>query len=463
MLPLLCLACLLGQLPACPAASVRTAAAGGPRRVLPSINELPFMTVWNAPTALCESRFGVDLDLTVFDIVANHDQVFMGDNITIFYERQLGLYPHYTPLGASVNGGCPQNASLDDHLWKVDSDLRALMPEREFRGLAVVDWESWRPLWERNWDSKSVYWEASRVMVKERHPDWPPERVEWEARDLFECAAKAFMEDTLKLVTRERPGGLWGFYGFPCCYNYQYKDLTKNYTGECPTAELKRNEDLLWLWNVSRALYPDIYLDLSLRGRDKELTLYARHRIQEAFRVQKLATTPILPLVVPYARIAYTYSLEFLSEEDLIHTVGESAALGSAGVVLWGDATYSESKVSCDTVRSYVDETLGRYIVNVTTATDMCSRTLCHGNGRCQRKDPMSGAYLHLDPTVWSILPRAQHGGKMHAQGPAFKAQRKPGVTQDNLKSQLSPFKCQCHPGWMGVHCNVRILPTAGY
>lgn len=322
MLPLLCLACLLGQLPACPAVSVRTA-AGGPRRVLPSINELPFMTVWNAPTALCESRFGVDLDLTVFDIVANHDQVFMGDNITIFYERQLGLYPHYTPLGASVNGGCPQNASLDDHLWKVDSDLRALVPEREFRGLAVVDWESWRPLWERNWDSKSVYWEASRVMVKERHPDWPPERVEWEARDLFECAAKAFMEDTLKLVTRERPGGLWGFYGFPCCYNYQYKDLTKNYTGECPTAELKRNEELLWLWNVSRALYPDIYLDLSLRGRDKELTLYARHRIQEAFRVQKLATTPILPLVVPYARIAYTYSLEFLSEVNYCIAVGE--------------------------------------------------------------------------------------------------------------------------------------------
>uniref|UniRef100_A0A9J7Z3R0 Hyaluronidase n=1 Tax=Cyprinus carpio carpio TaxID=630221 RepID=A0A9J7Z3R0_CYPCA len=70
------------------------------------------------------------------------------------------------------------------------------------------------------------------------------------------------MEEMLKLGRREHPGGLWGFYGFPCCYNYQYK----TYTGECPALEIKRNDKLVWLWNVSLALYPDIYLDLGALG-----------------------------------------------------------------------------------------------------------------------------------------------------------------------------------------------------
>lgn len=31
---------------------------------------------------------------------------------------------------------------------------------------------------------------------------------------------------------------------------------------------------------------------------------------------------------------------------DLISTIGESAALGAAGVILWGDAGYTTSTVS---------------------------------------------------------------------------------------------------------------------
>lgn len=33
-------------------------------------------------------------------------------------------------------------------------------------------------------------------------------------------------------------------------------------------------------------------------------------------------------------------------QTDLEHTIGESAALGAAGVVLWGELSFAESKVS---------------------------------------------------------------------------------------------------------------------
>lgn len=41
----------------------------------------------------------------------------------------------------------------------------------------------------------------------------------------------------------------------------------------------------------------------------------------------------------------YTFEVLFYLQEHLVYTIGESAAVGSAGVVLWGDNTFSKSKV----------------------------------------------------------------------------------------------------------------------
>lgn len=412
--------------------------------------KLPFVSVWNAPTERCKSRFGVELDLSVFDIVHNPNQTFMGDNITIFYSDKLGKYPYYGLNDEPVYGGVPQNASLNQHLKKADEDLRKNIPDPEFHGLAVVDWEKWRPLWERNWDSKEVYWKASRALVKAKHPTWSPDQIETEAVKEFEASSRAFMVETLKLGRRERPGGLWGFYGFPCCYNYQYKK-NETYTGECPALEMKRNDKLAWMWNISSALYPDIYLDLELRGRGQDILLYSRYRILEAIRVME-KTTHQTHSVFPYARIAFTYSMEFLSQDDLVHTIGESVALGASGVVLWGDGNYSQTKKACEAVRDYLDVTLGRYIVNVTEAAFLCSRKVCSSQGRCVRRDQRASVYLHLDPDIWSIIPRAQLPGPITG-GPSYVAHRRLWMGQDETRGFTDSFRCQCFPGWEGEQC----------
>ncbi|XP_074527438.1 hyaluronidase-1 [Halichoeres trimaculatus] len=410
-----------------------------------SLPQLPFLTVWNAPTASCLSQYGVDLDLGTFSIIGNKNQTFMGDNITIFYAEKLGLYPRYTSQSEAVNGGVPQNASLDEHLRAASDNIRTYIPDRDFQGLAVVDWESWRPVWERNWDSKQVYWEGSRALVKSRHPDWSPSQVEAAARVDFEKAGRRFMEETLKLGQEERPNGLWGFYGFPNCYNY-YSEKSKNYTGECPSVEVKRNNELSWLWNVSTALYPDIYLSLELRGLGKEVLLYTHHRILEAMRTGA-QSAPSTPPVFPYARIVYTYTLDFLSQEHLAYTIGESAALGSAGVVLWGDHEFARSKATCEAVKSYIDGTLGPYLVNVTSAAILCSQTLCSSQGRCQRKELNSEAFLHLDPAVWKVVPEKRPEGVRNYR--VFGELR-----AHEVKLIKSEFRCVCYQGWGGKSCS---------
>lgn len=409
-----------------------------------SFAQVPFLTVWNAPTANCLSQYGVDLDLGMFNIVQNQDQVFMGDNITIFYSDKLGLYPRYSNQGMPINGGVPQNSSLEEHLRAASDDIRLFIPNPDFQGLAVVDWESWRPVWERNWDAKHIYWEGSRALVWSKHPDWSPAQVETAARIEFEKAGRQFMEETVVLGRDEKPNGLWGFYGFPNCYNY-YKST--NYTGECPPTERKRNDELFWLWNVSSALFPDIYLSLQLRDLDKEVQLYVHHRIQEAMRAASQAT-PQNPPVFSYARIVYTYSLNFLSEDHLVYTIGESAALGAAGVVLWGDHLFSRSQATCDAVKSFIDKTLGPYLVNVTTAAALCSQTLCSSQGRCQRKSPKSDAFLHLDPSVWKIKSHKRLTG----QGRNYRVLGQ--LRQQEVTLMKAKFTCNCYPGWTGQTCS---------
>lgn len=418
------------------------------------LSQVPFFIVWNAPTQNCASHYGVDLDLSIFDLIHNQNETFIGNNVTIFYSDRFGYYPHYVQYKEPVYGGVPQNSSLKDHLLKAEADLLKYIPGEDFQGLAVVDWESWRPLWERNWDRKDVYKNASRALVTAEHPDWNPEQIEAQAMKDFHDAAQAFMEKTLKLGSDRRPRGLWGFYGFPDCYNYDYK--TRTYTGKCPPMEVLRNDKLAWLWSASTALYPSIYLDKSLKGHNKNVLLYARHRILEGLRVREQAL-PIQPVIIPYSRIVYTYSLEFLSQEDLVHTIGESVALGAAGIVLWGDASFSANKSTCQEVQDYIQSTLGQYVVNVTEAAALCSASLCSSHGRCVRRISNSSAYLHLDPALWTIIPRSELP-RAKTNSPSFVIQLRMKSKKYTRRNQFAKhFKCQCFSDWKGDQCEKRV------
>ena len=85
---------------------------------------------------------------------------------------------------------CLQAVNLTAHWEKVSEDIKQVIPDAGFTGLGVIDWEAWRPMWERNWDAKKVYQDLSLARVRTEHPDWGQKHVERAAKKQFENAAR---------------------------------------------------------------------------------------------------------------------------------------------------------------------------------------------------------------------------------------------------------------------------------
>ncbi|KAF7646529.1 hypothetical protein LDENG_00185950 [Lucifuga dentata] len=394
------------------------------------------------PTSRCQKCYNIHMDLRDFDIVENRWQSFQGQKMSIFYRDRLGKYPYLSKDGRRVNGGIPQLGDLSAHLSLAKTQISTLL-QPNFTGLAVIDWEEWRPLWERNFGIKMEYRRLSKKLVRQGRPDLSNSEVTSVARKNFEESARKFMEETLHLSVRCRPKGLWGFYGFPICYNWHKTETDESYSGRCHSGTREQNDRLSWLWFQSAALYPSIYLPHRLAGSN-DAALMVRHRLLEALRVASVwrlgnnskQATPVLS----YARLAFTHSLNFLNKTDLVHTLGESAALGAAGVVLWGEVRFAKSKDQCLLLRDYVHSVLGPFVRLLRSATRRCSLQRCHGNGRCSRRCPSSG---HM------VSPTAGMTSKLE------EVNLLPDPSSE-VQHYRDHFLCECYLGWTGDGCQDR-------
>ncbi|XP_007531751.1 hyaluronidase PH-20-like [Erinaceus europaeus] len=408
-------------------------------RAHPIFPNVPYLWVWNAPTEYCTKNHKVPLDLSVFSLVGSPQKNIKGQSIRIFYSDRLGKYPYVDSDNVTWHGGIPQAVKLQEHLEQAKKDIVHYLPNNDI-GLAIIDWQEWRPLWIRNWDHKDIYRQMSIQSVHRKSPSLDATTVNNTAKADFENAAKQFLLETLKLGKLLRPKRYWGYYLFPDCYNHHYTNA--GYDGRCFDIEVKRNDELSWLWNESTALYPSIYLNTKLKS-SRLGTLFSRNRIQEAIRVSKSqnAMNP-LPVFV-YTRPVFTdASWNFLSEFDLVSTIGESVSLGASGNILWGSLNFSQSKESCTTLDNYMKTILVPYIINVSLAAKMCSQVLCYSQGLCARKNWDSDHYLHLNASNFYI----EYG---HCK--TFAVTGEP--TLADLYYFIDKFDCSC---FSNVTCKMR-------
>ncbi|XP_068616296.1 hyaluronidase-2-like, partial [Brachionichthys hirsutus] len=217
----------------------------------PLLSGQPFIIFWGMRESTCPNR----LDLKSFGMEQE-------GRVAVFYEDTLGNYPYFMDKDSPVNGGLPQHTRLNDHLQKTQQDLDAALPIPRYLGLGVLRWAKWVPQWSRNRGRQAMYPEASRKLLKGFFPKWTVDDVEkWSQVD-FEAAAKSVMMETLWEVKKLRPKALWGVSPYPSCSNGDpTQTMLANYTGQCPAAEMARNDELLWLWKRCSALYPLLALE----------------------------------------------------------------------------------------------------------------------------------------------------------------------------------------------------------
>ncbi|XP_027695994.1 hyaluronidase PH-20 isoform X2 [Vombatus ursinus] len=404
-------------------------------RAPPVVPNLPFIMGWNAPTEICAKKFKLPLDLSLFSFVGSTLKTVTNQNITMFYQDRLGYYPYiHEKTGKALNEGIPQLASLKKHLDKAKKDILYYIPAEDTFGLVIIDWENWRPNWVRNWKPKNIYQILSVELIHQLNIKLKDTEAWQAAKKDFEKAARTFMQETLRLGKSLRPNHLWGYYLFPDCYNYNFK--SPSYNGSCFDVEKERNNDLYWLWKESTALFPSIYISKKLKYSYKT-QFFVRNRIKEAIRVsQVMRFKKPLPIFV-YARPVFTDATsQYLSEDDLVNTIGESVALGVSGIIMWGSLNLTQNKKTCMVLDNYMMTTLNPYIINVTLAAKMCSQALCQEQGVCIRKHWNSSDYLHLNPKRFIIQTRKDRRYVIYG---------KPNL--QDLQEFSEKFYCNCYAG----------------
>jgi len=320
---------------------------------------------WNVPTFMCH-QYGLDFSevQTRWGIMQNTRDVFRGEDIAILYDP--GEFPAllYDKRGQVQfrNGGVPQEGNLTQHLSNLKEHIDQLVPDRNFNGLGVIDFEAWRPIFRQNWASLSPYRDVSKKIERERQPLWwTSAQIEAEAKRRFETAAIDFMLLTLELVKQMRPYGQWGYYAFPYCFNFTPNNMKPN----CSVEVQHENNKIQWLFDNSVAIFPSLYLS-KLQMSPEQRVQFMKGRMNEAVRVAQNVQRVTKPTVNAYVWYRYHDVNEFLSQEDLRNSLAIVHQYNGA-VILWGSSNDTNSKEKCSALKHYLNTVLGPAIKELST------------------------------------------------------------------------------------------------
>ena len=120
---------------------------------------LPYEIYWNVADA---NPPGINVeDYNIFP--ANYTQTGNACSTRGCKHWNQGVFPTISASGKKVNGGVPQNASLSDHLDALARDVVQWIPDPEWLGNAVLDFEDWTTVWELNTGGGD--WHSRRLVV----------------------------------------------------------------------------------------------------------------------------------------------------------------------------------------------------------------------------------------------------------------------------------------------------------
>ena len=306
-------------------------------------------------------------------------------------------FPFIDGDGNAVNGGVPQAGNLTAHLAYLREHIGGWIPDPEWDGNAIFDFEAWTPLWEENttpgasWHGLA-YQNLSIALMSAAHPSWNSSEVVTAAAAAFEAAGLSFFVETLRLCAELRPRARWAFYGFPDTPFWPCVGGPGDSEPQCGymhpvagPAQRARNDRLAPLWAVSGAMLPSGYFpynNSAYVNMTRDYFLGSAAESQRIVRTWARPGTPVLPFL--WNVYADTDGLGadavFLTPADMASALNVGAALGVEGVVLWGAPAFFNQTQRFE---EYLSTTLGPLSAAAVETACACGAARCSGHGAC--------------------------------------------------------------------------------
>ncbi|KAI6196362.1 Hyaluronidase [Aphelenchoides besseyi] len=365
------------------------------------LHSLPvFQVYWNVPSDDC-----LDVRPELFNITTNTGHHFVGDKLVIFYSFgalpycneavQAGLNNEESECDHPMNGGA---ANLSIHLTQIENDINEKIPNEQFDGLAIIDWEAWRPIFELNHSSRRVYQRYSRYLAQQHCENCTDKQIDKLAHEEFEQGAKDFMLITLSFARALRPSAKWGFWEYPLCND----DVGYTTTTQCSVLHHAANKKLMWLYEATDILLPKIYFyNVSSQASRRQYHVYGElHQAQAINRALEPHKKPIFAYakleykILHYFNVLHTVNWNeatetiddyFYSKIDVCNTLKYPYELGVDGVIIWGSSYHMNDR--CDLMTNYLNELFGPFASIVVGEAIRCSEVKCKGCGRCVADD----------------------------------------------------------------------------
>jgi hypothetical protein len=196
----------------------------------------------------------------------------------------LGLFPWIIPMsdsrpaqrGTFRNNGLPWLANLTAHAKVLRAQVAAAIPDPDFGGACIIDYEEWAPVWPGDgaefgrwsgvcgqggiWDGPcGKYRNASMDYVQTQHPTWTEQQVETTARQLWVSGATAFLRTTLLAARSVRPHCAWGLYGYPPRDQNGHGGSSMHAGNSIADAQRALNDATVPVLAASSGFFPSLY------------------------------------------------------------------------------------------------------------------------------------------------------------------------------------------------------------
>lgn len=281
--------------------------------------------------------------------------------INDFVGGPMGLFP---TGGPHLIAGDP--TFYTQHQAKFSADLAATVPDVNFSGIVLLDYEAWWPCWEWSPNVQSDwtnYIKTQRTDLLAGHPTG-----EWDGiiQAEYKKEARKYYETTTGYVRTLRPKAKVSFYGLPL-RSYWIFNGVPQYGVDLNRYRQIHEQDLGWYFDLVDVICPSIYPVYKVgsppSGNIQDPSgneAYILGMVSEAVRNSR--GKPVYPFFMLKYHVSSGYANEFVNAINLRQGLEIPRQAGAAGVVIW-DFFYTDAELNA--WQNFYDTTARDFINNV--------------------------------------------------------------------------------------------------